>query len=327
MIDLGVRYKAVVHYEHFLPSLRKVAKLYSVSKSSLQRWVSNKCGPKQKAAKRRKAQLCKVVADCVNACLASNPMQTMSALQMEVAKRCGLRRSVRTVGRWVHRLGYRFKKAYTFVPPVPDAPRVQDFCSSIQGKDPDQIVWIDEAGFYVGDHATRGYSPVGKRLRVAASRTLRRIKLTLLMAMTKTGVVHFEILDSNCNKLSFARFVHGLAGKVSGNATLVMDNVQFHKSKEACDAYRSIGCSVLYTPPYSPRLNAIEYAFSLMKRMYRRECSDIQASCNNLTRSDYEDLLHDVILFPHDLAPCVARSLDTARAGDVEGKGRVQTHD
>jgi transposase len=36
-----VRYRAVVHYKLFLHSLRKVAQLYNVSKSSLQRWIHN----------------------------------------------------------------------------------------------------------------------------------------------------------------------------------------------------------------------------------------------------------------------------------------------
>ena len=39
MISRELRYKAVIHYKHFLPSLRKVSRLYGVSKSSLQRWL------------------------------------------------------------------------------------------------------------------------------------------------------------------------------------------------------------------------------------------------------------------------------------------------
>jgi hypothetical protein len=40
MISKETRYRAVVHYTHFLRSLRKVSAIYKVSKSSLQRWTS-----------------------------------------------------------------------------------------------------------------------------------------------------------------------------------------------------------------------------------------------------------------------------------------------
>ena len=40
MFPKDVKYKAIVHYKHFLPSLRTVARIYNVSKSMMSRWVN-----------------------------------------------------------------------------------------------------------------------------------------------------------------------------------------------------------------------------------------------------------------------------------------------
>ena len=42
MIPLDTKYRAIVHYTHFLKSLRQVAALYKVSKSTLHRWLTQK---------------------------------------------------------------------------------------------------------------------------------------------------------------------------------------------------------------------------------------------------------------------------------------------
>lgn len=171
MIDLTIRYKAVVHYTHFLPSLRQVSKIYHVSKSSLQRWSS---GLHPKRRRRRPRDVKADVLTCIRSTLESNPMQTIADVQRQVTKSCGIRASIRTVGRAVSNAGYTFKKAFRFVAAPPAPEQLLQFCNALESSPTENVIWIDEAGFYVGDHASRGYSLKGKRLRCAASRTLRR---------------------------------------------------------------------------------------------------------------------------------------------------------
>ena len=323
MFPMETRYKAVVHYQHFVPSLRKVARLYNVSKSSLQRWVRQ--APCTRRCRRKQTVKCEVLA-CIRSTLAKNPMQTMESVRREVAQRCGLRLSVRSVGRAVTRAGFSFKKAFGKVGIVPDAARTLAFCAQVAEAPSSDIVWIDEAGFYVGDHATKGYAPVGRRLHCTVSRTLRRVKLTLLMAMTSSGVLHHVVLDRNCKKHDFVKFVAELP--VSRGTRLVMDNLQIHKSHEAIDAMKAKGCVPVFTPPYSPRFNAIEYAFSSIKRLYRRECSELQAQHGvDLDPSDYEELLHASVLFPHDMRPFVERTLATASEASKRPTNSSLSHD
>ncbi|WP_050897497.1 transposase [Orientia tsutsugamushi] len=39
---------------------------------------------------------------------------------------------------------------------------------------------------------------------------------------------------------------------------VVMDNAAFHKSKKTKELIESVGCKVIFWPPYSPDLNPIE---------------------------------------------------------------------
>lgn len=53
----------------------------------------------------------------------------------------------------------------------------------------------------------------------------------------------------------------------------------------------SKGCTSLHIPPYSPRYNAIEYAFSMLKRRYRSICSD-----SDVLTADAEDYYGAIIV-------------------------------
>jgi len=64
------------------------------------------------------------------------------------------------------------------------------------------------------------------------------------------------------------------------NSVLVMDNAQIHHDEFLVNLIESIGCKVLFLPPYSPDFNPIETAFSVIKswlkrnRIYVENCSD-----------------------------------------------------
>lgn len=50
---------------------------------------------------------------------------------------------------------------------------------------------------------------------------------------------------------------------------LILDNCRIHHIKEVAERLAAVGARALYLPPYSPELNPIEEAWSLMKATFR----------------------------------------------------------
>jgi transposase len=126
MIKDIVKHRAVVHYKHFMRSLRKVAKLYEVSKSSLQRWATS-AGviPKQTKCKRK---LTCQIAQIVKSVIADNPFVTMKQLADKLTQDTGLRHSRQCASRFTKDLRYSKKKVYKGVAHQHDQNKIRSFC-------------------------------------------------------------------------------------------------------------------------------------------------------------------------------------------------------
>lgn len=291
MILDDTRHRAVVHYKHFERSLRRVSKLYGISKSSLQRWV--KASPCNCRSPRKPFKVREEVDRTVRSFLDANPFATMLELSHHLSGSCGIRKSPRTACRYTdtEMVGYTRKKAYRAITRAPThASNVQRFCEGYPMTSEDCIICIDEAGFYIGDACRYGYAKKGRRLQVQTSRTLRRAKLTLIAAVGTQGIVAYQVLSRKCKKLDFVDFVNNLPDeKVSGKMA-VLDNIRFHHSKDTLEAFRKKRLTPLFTPPYSPELNAIESVFGAVKGSYRRQCPLVDTE-----KFDYRGLLERVL--------------------------------
>lgn len=284
MHSLDTRYKALVHYKQFLPSLRKVSRIYNVSKSSLQRWLS-KSGVRVRKRRTRK-QLCKDIYTTITNALTNNPFLTSKELVHLLSKELNLTVSQSTSKRYIHQAGFSSKKAFRVSSKVHPPGQVLSFCNDYLKAT--NLVCIDEAGFYLGDHKHRGYAPIGKRLNVSNSTQLRRSRISLAMAISKDGVVGYKITKESFNKRSFIDFIASL--QLPPGTTLLLDNVPFHKSKETLATFQAKGYLPLFILPYSPKLNAIENVFSVLKSRYRALCP-----VPTVTGFNYSTLLERVI--------------------------------
>jgi len=74
--------------------------------------------------------------------------------------------------------------------------------------------------------------------------------MTLIAAVSEIGIVHYKILDSNCKKQDFVRFLCEL--NVPSSTVAILDNIQFHHSKETLAIFNRMGIKPLFVPPYSP---------------------------------------------------------------------------
>ncbi|WP_425360391.1 MULTISPECIES: transposase [unclassified Candidatus Tisiphia] len=60
----------------------------------------------------------------------------------------------------------------------------------------------------------------------------------------------------------------------STGLTIVMDNASFHKSKKTKELIESVGCKLIFLPPYSPDLNPIEKFWANMKRWIKNKVTE-----------------------------------------------------
>lgn len=71
---------------------------------------------------------------------------------------------------------------------------------------------------------------------------------------------------------------------------VIMDNATFHKGGLIQELIESVGCRILYLPPYSPDLNRIEKCWAWLKSRIRHRLAD-----SNSLRSVIESVLRDAV--------------------------------
>jgi len=195
------------------------------------------------------------------------------------------------MGLWRRQLGIVRKRAVRVVDASNniDPRTLRDFCDHhIDRQMNGDIVCIDEAGFIIGDHGRYGYVSRGQRLNILSGKSIRRKKLTLLLAVHSDGLVDYKILPHNCKKVDFVHFIENL--NVPAGCTLLMDNVAFHHSRETREAVKRKQCEQLFIPPYSPKFNAIENVFGVIKQAFRSSCpTSISDDVN------YQGVMEDVL--------------------------------
>ena len=77
-----------------------------------------------------------------------------------------------------------------------------------------------------------------------------------------------------CNTMLFEAWVEQfLIKELENGQVVVMDNATFHKSKKTKELIESVGCELVFLPPYSPDLNPIEKFWANMKRWVKNNIS------------------------------------------------------
>jgi transposase len=75
-----------------------------------------------------------------------------------------------------------------------------------------------------------------------------------------------------CNAKLFETWVEKfLIKELKPGQFVVMDNASFHKSKNTKELIESVGCRLIFLPPYSPDLNPIEKFWANMKKWLKEE--------------------------------------------------------
>jgi transposase len=226
------------------------------------------------APKKRKSRLSPLAkyAEAISAMVDKRPDATLKELVATIRDNLGVATSKSAVDRFLKKIGLKFKKSLIADEQTRDdvalkrgwfrrvAQRYMDHVS---------FVFIDETGMNLGMTRARGRALVGERLVCSAPGRCRR-SLTLVAALGVEGIVASMIFNGAVDGACFVAWVKKiLVPALRPGTTVVMDNLSVHKDSAVEAALRAAGCSLLFTPPYSPDLNPIEMFFSKLKAALR----------------------------------------------------------
>lgn len=80
------------------------------------------------------------------------------------------------------------------------------------------------------------------------------------------------VFNGTCNTELFNSWVEQfLIRELQPGQVVILDNATFHKSKKTKELIESVGCKIIFLPPYSPDLNPIEKFWANMKRWIKKQ--------------------------------------------------------
>ena len=134
----------------------------------------------------------------------------------------------------------------------------------------ERLVFVDEMGTNTSLHPLYAWSPKGERARCSVPRN-RGPNTTLLASMTAEGMGACLAVEGTTTRLVFEAYIEKvLLPSLRRGQVVVMDNLSAHKGERVRELLESVGCELLYLPPYSPDFSPIEEAFSKVKTLLRK---------------------------------------------------------
>ncbi|KAL5496013.1 hypothetical protein ACEPAH_3106 [Sanghuangporus vaninii] len=212
----------------------------------------------------------------------------LDELKQIIENRCGIQCSETTIWRTLKRVGFTLKKISKEALERNEAQRAEYRLRMAENYRPGQLVFVDESACdrrtYIWNEAwaLQGLRAVRKAFFVRGKR------YSILPGISLDGVIECMIIEGSFNAEIFAIFIEKLLKHMqpfpANNSVIVMDNCPIHKSSEIRELVEAKGVRLEFLPAYSPDLNPIEQAFSLLKSRLHREG---QVPCSN-AGDDYE---------------------------------------
>ena len=85
------------------------------------------------------------------------------------------------------------------------------------------------------------------------------------------------VFNGSCNTTLFETWVKEFLIKaLKPGQVVIMDNASFHKSKKTKELIASVGCRIIFLPPYSPDYNPIEKFWANMKRWIKSKIAGFE---------------------------------------------------
>ena len=130
----------------------------------------------------------------------------------------------------------------------------------------EKLVYIDESGIEERIVKDRGWGKKSQKLAAKKSGKYYE-RSNIIAGYVNKKIIAPLVFYSSCNTKLFEAWVEQfLIKELKPGQYVVMDNASFHRSKKTKELIESVGCKVIFLPPYSPDLNPIEKFWANMKR-------------------------------------------------------------
>ena len=265
MYSLDLRNTAIRLYFKF-GSLRPVADILAVGKSTIHRWLVD--SPLVRRVARRKKTTTEVLA-CVDAIVAKRPFAGLKQIAGAVKRHCGTSLSTSTACRIIRSLGLTRKRT-CYVPYIDGAVKEKrlNFSRLLTSLDPATVVSVDETAFQFDMFPYMGYAQKGRRLRAQRRHKAYCRQFSVLAAISNGRVLGWTVVRGSVKTPEFVDFILGL-DLDREHVYLQCDNVAFHKTEASKEAMLLRGLEPLFQSSYSPDYNPIELAFGRLKEAFR----------------------------------------------------------
>ena len=144
--------------------------------------------------------------------------------------------------------------------------------AEIEQVDPEKLVWLDESG--IDEYLHRDYARAIRGKQVISDvygRKYGRISvIAAWLPHSKKMIAPYVFEGYTDTKLFNGWIKKCLLPCLKKGQVVIMDNAAFHKSTITKDLIESVGCRILFQPPYSPDLNPIEQQWAILKRKFRK---------------------------------------------------------
>lgn len=147
----------------------------------------------------------------------------------------------------------------------------------------EKLVYIDESGIELNICKNRGWGKKGEILHRKKSGKYYQRTNIIAGYVNRRSIAPF-VFNGPCNTVLFNIWVERfLIKELKPGQVVIMDNASFHRSNRTRQLIESVGCSVIFLPPYSPDFNPIEKFWASMKRWIEDKINEIPNLFDALT--------------------------------------------
>jgi transposase len=150
-----------------------------------------------------------------------------------------------------------------------NAEKRKQFLEEIKDIDPALIVYSDETGIDDNEVPNTGWAPRGERC-YAEKKAERKTRYNITAALNLNSLFAPFLFEGYSTASTYETYVElVLVPALKPGMVIVIDNARFHKSKKVVELVESVGCRIIFLPPYSPDFNPIEHWWAAVKSAIR----------------------------------------------------------